>query len=90
MIGSQGRAELDDRELKTLRYTPNGEQTQILTFEHEGSGYQFEFMAAAECIRQGKLECEISPLDQSLDMARTSDEIRRQIGVRYPFDREEC
>lgn len=39
-----------------------------------------------KCIRSGKNECENVPLSDSLIIARIEDEIRRQIGVRFPED----
>lgn len=39
-----------------------------------------------KCIRAGKRECENVPLLDSLIIARIEDEIRRQIGVKYPED----
>ena len=89
VIGSKGRAELDESDLSVLRYTDAQGKEQLLACPFEGKGYQYEFMAAADCIRAGQLESDISPLQQSLDMARASDEVRRQIGVHYPFDEEE-
>lgn len=89
VVGSKAVADLDENDLGNLNLTyPDGRKEQ-LQFSLEGKGYQYEFMAAADCIRAGQLESEISPLQQSLDMARASDEIRRQIGVHYPFDEEE-
>lgn len=89
VIGSKGRAELDESDLSVLRYTDAQGKEQLLACPFEGKGYQFEFMAAADCIRAGQLESDISPLQQSLDMARASDEVRRQVGVKYPFDEQE-
>ena len=40
----------------------------------------------ARCINAGLLESEIMPLDESLALMRTLDEIRAQWGLRYPME----
>jgi len=50
------------------------------------AGYHFEAAAVAECVRQGLTESPIMPLDESIAVAETMDEVRRQIGLRYPFE----
>ena len=40
------------------------------------------------CLRAGKLESEIMPLDESLSILRTLDSIRELWGLRYPADGE--
>jgi len=43
-------------------------------------------MEASECLRQGKKESDIMTHDQSRLIMRLMDEIRRQVGVKYPVD----
>lgn len=50
----------------------------------ESTGYQYEAIAAMEAMEQGLLEHPLMPWGDSLILARTMDEIRGQIGVRYP------
>ena len=38
------------------------------------------------CLRAGRSESEIMPLDENLSIMRTMDEIRAQVGVSYPAD----
>ncbi len=49
-------------------------------------GFQYEIAEAVDCLRAGKLESPQMPLDETLAIAETMDEVRRQIGVRYPFE----
>jgi hypothetical protein len=37
-----------------------------------------------DCLREGKTECGVMPLDESLVIALIMDEIRRQWGFTYP------
>ena len=37
-----------------------------------------------ECVRSGRSESEVMPLDETVTIMRTMDEVRRQIGLTYP------
>jgi hypothetical protein len=41
----------------------------------------------ARCLRERRLESEVMPLDETVEIMRTLDEVRRQIGLTYPGDR---
>jgi predicted dehydrogenase len=47
-------------------------------------GFRFEIAEVHRCIRQGLRESCDMPLQESIAIARTMDEIRNQIGMRYP------
>ena len=49
-------------------------------------GFQYEIAEAVACLRAGKIESPQMPLDETLAIAETMDEVRRQIGLRYPFE----
>lgn len=51
-------------------------------------GLRYEAEATRQCIRKGLTECETVSHKESLIIAKIQDEIRRQIGVRYPADDE--
>ncbi len=36
------------------------------------------------CLRDGRLESDVMPLDETVAIMRTMDEVRRQIGLTYP------
>ena len=46
----------------------------------------FEAAHCRECIIQGMTESPIMPLEESLNVSNILDEVRKQIGVRYPQD----
>ena len=37
-------------------------------------------------LRNGQLESDVMPLDESISIMETLDEIRAQWGLRYPFE----
>jgi dihydrodiol dehydrogenase / D-xylose 1-dehydrogenase (NADP) len=49
-----------------------------------GNGYNYEAVEVGNCIRTGKLESAVLPLDESLSIMETLDTIRAQWGLRYP------
>jgi predicted dehydrogenase len=52
-----------------------------------GLGYQFELEAVTRRLQAGKLEHDIMPLDETLAIMQTMDEIRQQWGLVYPSER---
>ncbi len=38
------------------------------------------------CLRSGKTESDVMPLDEALAIMRTMDQIRAQWGLRYPME----
>jgi predicted dehydrogenase len=53
-------------------------------FPFPGNGYQFQLQEVARCLREQKLESSLMPLDDSLAVMRTMDELRAQWGLAYP------
>lgn len=52
----------------------------------KGDGFEEEIYEACECIRDGRVESRVHPLSDTLAVIAQMDEIRKMIGVRYPFD----
>ncbi len=53
----------------------------------DGQGFEFEIQEATDCIRQGKLESKVMPLDETVSILRTMDTIRGKLGLVYDNDR---
>lgn len=51
------------------------------------SGYEYEFIECMECIDKGKTESHSMPLDDSIYVMKTMDEIRKMWGLIYPQER---
>lgn len=56
------------------------------TFEYPGSGYTYQLREVTRCIQAGLTESATMPLDDSLAIMEMFDDVRRQLGVRYPND----
>jgi predicted dehydrogenase len=50
----------------------------------EGNGLRFQAAEVGRCLRAGLTESPLLPLDETLAIMRTMDEIRGQIGLTYP------
>ena len=53
-----------------------------------GDGFEEEILEVCQCIREGRTESQVLPLNKTIKMLEQMDEVRRQIGVSYPFDGE--
>jgi predicted dehydrogenase len=51
-----------------------------------GTGYSYEAKEAMNCLRQNRLESEIMTMDESLAIMKTMDSLRKQWGLKYPFE----
>lgn len=49
-------------------------------------GLIYEADEVRKCVRAGKTECDFVTHNNSLTIARIQDEIRKQVGVKYPED----
>ncbi|MCB8977310.1 MAG: Gfo/Idh/MocA family oxidoreductase [Ardenticatenaceae bacterium] len=53
-----------------------------------GNGYQYEAEEVEHCIRNGQLESNIMPLNETLDVLSVMDEIRKQWDFFYPVEKQ--
>lgn len=51
------------------------------------TGYEYEVYAAMDAIKKGQLECPDCPHDQSIRIMELMDEARKQMGIKYPFEK---
>jgi predicted dehydrogenase len=77
-------------EIPALMHCPNA--IRVLTpagiddidGSYEGNGLRFEIAEVHRCLAEGRMESDVMPLDETLVLARTLDEIRRRIGLVFP------
>uniref|UniRef100_A0A7C1JGE5 Gfo/Idh/MocA family oxidoreductase n=1 Tax=Caldilinea aerophila TaxID=133453 RepID=A0A7C1JGE5_9CHLR len=60
--------------------------SEVIRCPYIANGYSHEAIEVANCVRAGKLESDIMPLDESVRIMAIMDEIRRQIGMKYPME----
>lgn len=49
-----------------------------------GNGFEYQILEVMRCLRAGKLESDVMPLDESLAIVKTMDVARAQWGLEYP------
>lgn len=52
------------------------------------TGYEYQVYASMEAIREGKIECNDMPHEETIRIMRQMDELRKEWNVRYPWDKE--
>ena len=89
VVGTKGRIEIDHvwYSPTTFRVYDNANNV-IETFDRAvaGRGMQFQADEAERLIAAGLTAGEIMPPSQSVEIMATLDEVRRQIGLRYPCE----
>lgn len=63
-----------------------GEEPVTVEIPLEGNGYNYEAAAVMQCLNEGKLESELMPLDETLAIMKTMDELRGQYGIKFPTE----
>jgi predicted dehydrogenase len=88
ILGSKGRLHLHANFWHPQKLTLylEGKQPEEISVPYDGNGYQFEAIEVMRCLREGKLESERMPLDETLAIMKTMDTIRGQWGLTYDGD----
>lgn len=83
--GTEGRVEIDSDFYRptSFRVIRNDGTWWAYDREVEG-GFQFQAAEVARRVADGATESEVISLDNTLEVMRTMDEVRRQVGVSYP------
>jgi dihydrodiol dehydrogenase / D-xylose 1-dehydrogenase (NADP) len=87
LIGTEGRVRLHRHWWKggPLTRTVGGRSRQI-DVPILGNGYQYEAEEVARCLREGRLESDGMPLEQTLMVMQTLDRLRASWGLCYPME----
>ncbi len=68
----------------TLKIGRKDEET--VEMQPEGNGYNYEAAEVVRCIQEGKTESEVMPLDESISIMNTMDDLRAQWNLKYPAE----
>ncbi len=88
ILGTSGRMEVESPwwRPKIFRIYRDGKEAERIEFEHVGEGFQFEAMEVASCLREGRTESCVMPLDDTIAVMRTLDAVRAQLGLKFPME----
>ena len=93
VCGASGRVDIGDHADPTdrwygptpLRYTSrNRDKTWLWAPEERKFGLHYEAAEAARCISEGRRESPLLPWSETLAVMAVLDDVRAQLGVRYP------
>lgn len=87
IIGTDARIDIDHVWYSPTSFRvvlPDGTVHEEYSSDIEGRGMQFEALAAERLVAEGNLAGDLLPIAESVAIMGVLDEIRSQIGVRYP------
>lgn len=88
IYGTEGWIEVPHLFWNTTRAVLHrGDEETVFEEPHPSNGYEFEAREVAECVRAGRTESEIMPLEETVRIMKTLDTIRDQSGLVYPFEK---
>ena len=87
VVGDAARIDID-----RVWYTPtsfrlitaDGETAETFSCDVAGRGMQYQALAAEHTIAEGRRDSEVLPIAETVAIMRVLDEVRSQLGVRYP------
>jgi predicted dehydrogenase len=86
ITGTEARLEVDAPFFRSQGFTVIERDDTPERFErpYEGNGLRFQAIEVARCVREGLQESPVLPWRETVDVMETLDEVRRQIGLRFP------
>ncbi len=87
IFGTEGSLKLHSPFWNPVKLTLSaGGKTEELSVPFEGEGFNYEAQEVQSCLRAGKTESAIMPLDETLAIMQTLDTLRSQWGLKYPME----
>ena len=87
IYGTEGWIEVPHMFWNTTRAVLHrGDEETVFDEPHLANGYEFQAREVGHCLREGKRESTILPLEESVRILRTLDAIRSRWGLVYPFE----
>lgn len=90
IVGTLARVEVDPTWYAPTTFSlvrVDGTVLERYDVAHKGGGLRHQAAEVARCLGDGLLESPVMPLDESVSIMATLDEVRRQIGLVYPSER---
>ena len=89
IIGTDARIDIDQVWYSPTTFrlvSPDGAVLESYESHIDGRGMQFQALAAERYVASGANDSEIQPIDETVAIMGTLDEVRLQIGLRYPSE----
>jgi predicted dehydrogenase len=89
VAGTKGHIEVPEFLRADKFYVKVGDKEIEYNIPFESTGKGYEAQEAIDCIRAGKIQSDIMPIDETVEIMETMDSIRNQWGLKYPDVMEE-
>ncbi len=87
VLGSEGRIRIHSPFWKPAKLTVySGDSEQTIQPDCRGNGYNYQAEHVADCLQAARTESPVMPLDETVRVIRTMDQLRSQWGLQYPFE----
>lgn len=88
LMGTEGWIDIVPRfhHPETIVLTRSGQDPETITRPATGGGYYHQLLEVTECVREGRTESVIMPLDDTLAVQRLLNDACEQLGVRHQED----
>jgi dihydrodiol dehydrogenase / D-xylose 1-dehydrogenase (NADP) len=88
ILGTKGRIQMHRAWWAPSHFTvfAQGQEPKYIEVDCPLNGYNYEALEVNACLREGKLESSIMPLDETLEIIKTLDAIRSEWGLTYPME----
>lgn len=86
VLGTEGYARIHSPwwNPDAMTITRPGHEDEVVKEPAEENGFRYEAAEVMRCLRVGEKESQIMPLDETVSVLETMDEIRASWGLRYP------
>ena len=88
VIGSEGMIEIPFFWQAEKAVLTSNSLSEDISIPHDVNGFEYQIREVQRCLESGAVESDVVPWSWSLSMSRLMDEIRSEIGVIYPADKE--
>ena len=88
LMGTEGSIRIHSQWWRptALTLSKTDEADEIVERPYSSTGYNYEAAEVMACLRAGKLESDIMPLDETLAIMKTMDQLRAQWNLKYPME----
>lgn len=87
IVGTDARIDIDRVWYQPTSFRviqPDGTVVEDYVSQIEGRGMQFQALAAERLLAEGRLDSDVLGIDETVAIMGTLDDVRAQVGVRYP------
>jgi len=89
VVGNKGRIEIDPLWYNATSFTVIGNDDGIVeryTHPLKTRGMEYQAMEMEQLVKDGKISGDILPIEETVSIMECLDEVRRQIGLKYPTE----